>query len=836
MSRDVAAPEGTEHQAPLNETSLGAFGSLLREYRVAAGLSQERLAERARISVDAVSALERGTRSLPQRNTLTLLIEALALKGDARRHFEASAVRPSRPRRSQPQVEQKRAGERTLPHNAAHPLTSFIERNELSDLTGLVSRTRLVTIVGTGGAGKTRMALEVGTSLADRYRDGVWFVDLAALRAPLVLQELASVMRIRERPGSALRDLVISELAPKELLLIVDNCEHVVDEAALVIETLLSHCQNVTVLATSRESLRAAGEHVFRLPSLAVPPEDSALDAGAALTYSAIALFVERASAADPDFTLTDRNVATVAAICRHLDGIPFALELAAAKIGLLSPKAILEGLDQRFHLLTDGRRTALPRQQTLRASIEWSYVLLSNEEQTLLRRIAIFPRSFNLEAAVAVGAGGVIDARAAADLLSSLTAKSLAVVEAPFDEDGRFRLLESTREFALEHLERVGERESIAARHVDYVLEFARRAAATLPNASEPEWLDMVAGAIDDVRAALEWALGEEKAVVAGAEIVGALGFFWHSRRYQEGTRWLEIARRHVGSLEPRLAGHVLLESVRSQTAAQGDLDLAERAVQAYRDAGDLDGLRRSLEYLGQSLINAGKYAVAAETLSESLELASRLDVEASTSRTLALLGYALLYAGNPNAARDRFERSRQLARAARRDRTEAEATRGLSEVSLWIGDPESAVRLANEALRIFEALDDLRGAEIQRYFLAHALLEAGKPEEAWRQASSAIRALGSAGLPLALFEAILVGAAILERLGDIRAAQILGFLEAAEPGLAPLTMIPPFRNLSERTRGSLDSQLGAAEVRRKMAEGATLDQHSVVRDLGGE
>ncbi|HET6275671.1 MAG TPA: helix-turn-helix domain-containing protein [Candidatus Cybelea sp.] len=380
------------------------FGRLLRHYRLAAGLSQEALAERARMSPNGISALERGYRRTPQRETLALLVRALAL-GDAQRgEFEAAAA-PPRARWSG-------TGISNLPLS----LTSFVGREvELDDVARLVREHRLVTLTGAGGIGKTQTASHVGTALSGTGEAVVCFVALAPIGdSALVVAAIASTLRIQEVPNRPLFETLTAFLRNKALLLILDNCEHVIMEAATVAGALLAGCPRVRLLATSREPLRIAGEYTYRLPSLSVPTPATTprLSPAKALSFGAIVLFSDRARAVDHRFSLTNRNAPAVAAICRHLDGIPLAIELAAARVNVLPVQAIADKFDNRFSILTGGTRTALPRQQTMRAAIDWSYDLLVAREQRVFERLSAFAGGCTLATADAVCAGdGVAEA-----------------------------------------------------------------------------------------------------------------------------------------------------------------------------------------------------------------------------------------------------------------------------------------------------------------------------------------------------------------------------------------------------------------------------------------
>jgi predicted ATPase/DNA-binding SARP family transcriptional activator len=357
--------------------------------------------------------------------------------------------------------------------NLPHQRTSLIGREtEIADIVRILGESRLVTVTGAGGVGKTRTALAVGEALVENTQGGVWFIELAPLmQGSLIASAVARVFNLQESAGRPVLETLLAYLKGKSPLLILDNCEHVIEDAAALADGLLRECPQLRVLATSREPLRIAGEQSLRLPSLRVPrrPDSMIVSASGAAEYSAVALFVQRAEAADRGFLITDENAPAVAEICRQLDGIPLAIELAASRTKVLSPRQLRERLDERFRILTRGRRDALPRHRTMRALIDWSYDLLDDRERALFRRLAIFLDTFALEGAVAVGAGEDLDELGVFEALASLVDKSLVQAE-PDGDLLRYRLLESTRAYATEKLANAGERELIASRHLHYL------------------------------------------------------------------------------------------------------------------------------------------------------------------------------------------------------------------------------------------------------------------------------------------------------------------------------------------------------------------------------
>ncbi|MGB8152043.1 MAG: helix-turn-helix domain-containing protein, partial [Candidatus Cybelea sp.] len=382
--------------APDERSAALELAALLKALRLQAGLSQQMLADKALVSVQAVSALERGYRKVPYPKTLERLADALALPAGARAALEEAANR-ARGLRFQEQ-------EAAPTHNLPRQLTSFLGRDlVVREIRGLVKTAPLVSVVGTGGVGKTRVAIEVAGHLLSEFPDGVWFIELAPLNDPeLVAHALAGALGVQESPRMPLLGTLIGHLSQKHALVVLDNCEHVIDQTRRVVGSLLRECPKVTFITTSREALSVAGERVYRLPSLAVPEQRNILPEDA-LKFGAVALFAERVRAADASFAVTRENISPIIEICRRLDGLPLAIELAAARATVLSPRQIAGRLDRIFDLLVPNDDGSVTRHQTMRAVIEWSYVLLSSPMRLLFDRLSIFASSFSLETATTV-------------------------------------------------------------------------------------------------------------------------------------------------------------------------------------------------------------------------------------------------------------------------------------------------------------------------------------------------------------------------------------------------------------------------------------------------
>lgn len=450
----------------------GQFGALLRRFRLAAGLSQEQLAERAGLSRRGISDLERGARGRPYPNTVRRLAEALDLDGTARAQLQA--------------VRASKTGWLSSGRPLPVPLSSFVGRqHELSDVRRLLETARLLTLTGAGGIGKTRLALEVARALDQEASSlQVALVELAALNDPaMVPSNIARALGVLEQPARPLLDTLADAVGARRLLLVLDNCEHLVEACAKTAEMLVRGCAALRILATSRQPLGVLGEVVWRVPSLALPWPSRATTIAEVGRSEAARLFIERAQAALPGFTATVQNAPAIAQICHRLDGIPLAIELAAARIPALGVEQIAARLDDRLRLLAGRSRTGLPRQQTLRGTLDWSYHLLDESERILFRRLAVFSGGWTLEAAEAVCASEAPDLQRedVPELLVELVDKSLVVAE-DLGGEMRYRLLETTRQYALEKLGSAGEDARVRRRHLYWFRGLAERARSAPP------------------------------------------------------------------------------------------------------------------------------------------------------------------------------------------------------------------------------------------------------------------------------------------------------------------------------------------------------------------
>jgi predicted ATPase/class 3 adenylate cyclase len=435
-----------------------------------------------------------------------------------------------------------------LPNNLPVQVTSFIGRErDLEDLKAHVAKYRLVTLFGAGGVGKTRLAAQAGAELLDHFSDGVWIADFAPITDPgSVTSVIAQVLGVSQTHGH-LHEAICQWLKGKELLLVLDSCEHVLEAAATFADAITRTCPNVRIVATSRQVLGLAGEKVVHLACLTVPDKAARVDSARAMDFGAVALFVDRASLVNQSFCLNDDNAPIVADICRRLDGIPLAIELAAARVKVLSVAHLDQRLNERFKILTAGSRTALPRQKTLSALIDWSYDLLSEQERRLFNQVSSFAGSFTIDAASFVCCCPEIPESEIFDLIASLADKSLVAADTTGSQE-RYRLLESMREYALEKLTAGGERENVTRRHAEYFLAAAQTAERNFNAMPLSGWLGTLEPEVENFRATLEWALGAKYDIAVGATLASALEmFWWHGGLEAEGRRWVEMGLHRI-------------------------------------------------------------------------------------------------------------------------------------------------------------------------------------------------------------------------------------------------------------------------------------------------
>ncbi|MBA3950412.1 MAG: AAA family ATPase [Rubrobacter sp.] len=638
-------------------------------------------------------------------------------------------------------------------HNLPASLTSFVGRERaLLEARRLLSMTHLLTLNGAGGCGKTRLALEVAADLVGAYRDGVWLVELAPLADPeLVSQAVAAALGVREQPDRPLAQTLSAHLRSGQTLLVLDNCEHLVDAAAHLAEELLRACPKLRILATSREPLRVPGEALWPVPPLSLPDVDQASTTESLMRYEAVRLFVDRARSRLPAFELTDENAEVVARVCRKLDGVPLAIELATARLGTLAVEQIAERLEDSLKLLTGGNRTAEPRQQTLRAALDWSHDLLSEAEQVLLRRLSVFAGGWTLEAAEEVCWGYGIEKDAVLDLLSRLVDKSLRVAAAASGVDGapRYRMLEPIRQYCRERLEESGETERVRERQARYFLTLAEEED---PEEAEPElrgsrsiaWLERMETERGNIRAALDWSLDEDARADGRAELglrlAVALWWYWQTHDYLvEGRRCLErasSAESNPGTTSWRARALVAAGWIAQLQADYGEMRaMVEEGVALYRELGDREGIATGLIDLAFAAVLGEQHDIPLPAVLEEIE---ELKPELRNPSTIAHL---LVLEGLVAGSRGDLELSAKLHGEA------LELFRGLRDmqgifmcvghlgIMAWVqGDHERAVPLLWEGLRLGWEADYKVMLQVSLYGLAGVATRLEQPVRAAR------------------------------------------------------------------------------------------------------
>ncbi|HEY8477124.1 MAG TPA: tetratricopeptide repeat protein, partial [Chloroflexota bacterium] len=621
------------------------------------------------------------------------------------------------------------------PHNLPVQLTSFVGRQrEKAEVRRLLESARLLTLTGPGGCGKTRLALAVAADMSPSNPDGVWLVELASLGDPtLVPAVVAATLGVQTTLAGRTVEALVAYLAPRRLLLVLDNCEHLLDACATLVDALLRRCPNLRVLATSREALRTPGEVVWLVPSLTLPDPRRLPPLDALVRYEAVQLFLERAAAADPTFAMTEAEAAAIAEVCYRLDGIPLAIELAAARVQAFSVAQIAARLDDCFHLLQGGSRIGLTRQQTMKATIAWSYDLLTDRERQLFRRLASFAGSFDLEAAERVCAGEGVESCDVLDLLARLIDKSLVVVERGA-EAARYRLLEPIRQFAAEQLRMAGEEAATRGRHRAYYLELAETAEDMLHGAPQIHWLDRLEQEHDNLRAALAWSRAEDPDGDLALRFVAALYPFWHLRGHlSEGRQWIEAAlresaaRRSVQQEAPdaglQRARARALYALGALTAYQSDLAAAvphlEASVDLYRALGDRRHAARAEVLLAGIHFYQGEHARAEAEARECVAALRELEDPWGLAWALFTLGDAVL-TRDPAEARPLLEESLARYRETGDRWGIALALTSLGRVALYEGNSSAARGLIEEGLA-------LRRATGQQWFIAISLASLG-------------------------------------------------------------------------------------------------------------
>jgi predicted ATPase/DNA-binding CsgD family transcriptional regulator len=640
-------------------------------------------------------------------------------------------------------------------HNLPSQLTSFIGREKEVERTQYrLAGHRLVTLIGVGGIGKTRLSQQVANQLIDNYADGVWLVEFAALNDPiLVPQSVATVLGIQHRgDDNAIVETLIHFLQAKTILLILDNCEHLLNACAELADQLLRSCPNLKILATSREALGITGEALYQVPSLTVPdiqqiPLIENLD-----KYESIRLFQERAQLIQMEFALTQANASSITQICSRLDGIPLAIELAAVRVQTFSAEQIAEQLDQCFHLLTGGSRTALPKHQTLQACIDWSWHLLRNLEQVLLRRLSVFAGGWTLEAAQAVCVGEGVEADAVLDLLTHLMNKSLVISEREQGQEARYRMLETIRAYALERLAESGEMEALRGRHAQYYGDLILNQASYGIFTASALHLQQE---LDNIRATLSWCVTTPKGIELGARLVWRLQWFWHGRGYfSEGRLWTKQILASAFLPDDSKSRAMALAASGFLAVWQGEhedgLVQIEDSLSIVQRLQDEQMMPLLLMINAIAYISMGRDRSAQPLLRDALELFEQQNLSYFHIITIVLLGNVQLGLSNLEQARALYEEAAVRARALGENWTLSFALSNLGEVARIQGQYDLAGDYYEECEALLRETGDLGTGDLARFvhnlgYIAQHEGDFAGAESQFRKSLTIFRRLGN-------------------------------------------------------------------------------------------
>ncbi len=662
-------------------------------------------------------------------------------------------------------------------HNLPIQLTSFVGRDrEMQEIKALLRKTRLVTLTGTGGSGKTRLSLQVGADLVDDFADGIWLVELAPLaEVKLVPQAVATVLGLKEQTGRSVTETLTGHLKDREVLLLLDNCEHLVEASAQLCQALLAACPRLHILATSREALRVPGEQSYRVPSLATPDPSATATPVALTPFAAVQLFIDRAVAAQSTFQVNNSNAPAVASLCFHLDGIPLAIELAAARVRSMTTEEINNRLGQRFQLLTGGSRTALPRHQTLRALIDWSYDLLTDQERHLLARLSVFAGGWTLAAAREVCGDAGTSEESMIELLDSLADKSLLQID---EREGatRYRLLETVRQYARDRLMETGDEATWRNRHLSHFVDLAEAMHPRLALADQKKAFDRLETEHDNLRAALAWTSGQGGDIGEGLRLASLLSFFWMVRGYlSEGRRWCStLLARPGGALKYRAGACGGAGTLARQQADYAEARaMYEQALAIHREVGNRRGIADSLSNLGLIDFHRGEYTAALAQLEDAVPILRELGDREAEAFALNVMGMVKLSQTDYPHARKLLEQSLAIRREMGHRIGMAVTLINLGNVVMMQGDYSHARRIQEEGLAIRRELGDRRGTAGALMNLGEIDLETGDFSSAGKVFEECLAVFRELGDRYGIGEALANLGSVAVKQGDFAAAR---------------------------------------------------------------
>lgn len=821
---------GTTHPRP--------FGDLLRQYRIAAGLTQEVLAERAQMSLAAIGKLERGARQKPYRATIALLAGALALSEDHRLELERAArVRPS----------STSTGNVETAISLPIHFSRFVGRErDLRNVAAILASHRLVTLVGAGGVGKTRLAIRAAEDFItecppNEQFDGVWFVDLSSLTdGTMLATALGSAIGATQ---CRTIDALVAHQRTQRFLLVLDSCEHVLDPVAHAVSAIIAGCPNGRILATSRQALSVEGERIYRVPPLSLPPDDT-LSAEAALDYDAVRLFSDRAEATDSRFELRDTLVPAVVEICRRVDGIALAIELAAARTSAFSLESIARQIGDHLSILDGGTRTSLPRHKTMHALFDWSYELLDERERELFRRLSIFANGFRLELLCDLYAPDERDA--IPSLLASLVDESL--VQCDILDGPRYRLLEPVRQYAAER--RTAEEYDRAARaHALALLAVAEDLDSRLALVPDRVFHDLIGSEHENIRAAVDWAFGPRGDATIGQRLAASRSATWSAFATGEVRAWLRSAVEACGEgtsehVRAKLALNASRAAVMFGPSWNPDNDPeaginASRRALALQAPDDLRAVATAQYWLGAAFRDAGHLDEAEPLLEQARTTARSVGAQIEYCAATTALGGARYAAGDLEAALALATEALKLSEAAESDRLAADARATLAEIEFARGRADTALALNEETMRFFRSRVNRLGLLLMLANSAGYLIALGRLEEAREYAGDALRRARAIGMTHGGLWAMQHLAAITVYRVDVddrepalrRAAFILGFVDEAAIRRA-MPRYASEQHEYDEIISVLRAAFGHEQLEKLMAAGATWSEERAVAE----